>query len=212
MSAMTYRSILMCGALLLSARPCLAQAKPAPETPAAATFDKLPGVARPGTEVVVTDSRGNAVVGKIESITAESVSLKVPHGWGNKTYQVKRDEIQTIRKPGDSSAGGAVIGTLAGLGGAIGLLFLVDEDANGAWLFALIPAGGVTGYFVDRASRDRQLLYAKPSGPGVSFERALGGNLRVRGDAGLVSPSGHRPAPRVAAVIVMSLGSHRKNP
>jgi hypothetical protein len=212
MSAMTYRSILMCGLLLLSARPCLAQTKPAPETPAAATFDKLPEVARPGTKVMVTDSRGNAVVGKIRLITAESVSLKVPSGWGSKTYDVKRDEIQIIRKPGDSSANGAVIGALAGLGGAIGLIWGGDEDSNLLWLFALVPAGGVAGYFVDRAFRDRRLLYAKPSGPSVSVKRSLGGNLGVRADVGLVSPSDHRPAPRVAANIVMSLGSRGRNP
>jgi len=88
----------------------------------------------------------------------------------------------------------------------------IDEDTNGLWLFALIPAGGVTGYFVDRAFQDRRLLYAKPSGPSVSFERALGGNLGVRADVGLASPSGHRPAPRVAAVIVLSLGPHGRNP
>src|SRR5688572_27007385 len=101
--------------------------------------------------------------------------------------------------------------TTDGLGGVIGLAFVIDEDANGLWLFPLIPAGGVAGYFIDRASNDRRLLYAKPSGPKVSFEHALGGNFRVRADVGLVSPSNHRPAPRVAANIVMSLGFHRRN-
>jgi len=209
-SAMTHRSILLFVVLLFPARPGFAQTKPPAETPAAATFDRLPDVATPGTKVVVTDSKGNAVVGKIGSITADALLLK---GWGNKTYLLKRDEIQNIRKPGDTSPNGAVVGALAGLGAAVGLIFCcVDEDANGSWLLALVPGLGVAGYFADRASQDRRLLYAKASGPKVSFQHALAGNISVRADAGLVSPSNRKPAPRLAANIVISLGSHRRNP
>ena len=81
MSAITSRSILLLVVLLVLARPSIAQTKPPAETPAAATFDRLADVARPGTEVVVTDSKGNAVVGRIGSITADYLRLKIPNGW-----------------------------------------------------------------------------------------------------------------------------------
>ena len=208
MSAKVCRSILMFGLVLWSARPCVAQMKPVPETPAVATLDRLPDVAPQGTKVAVTDSRGKTIVGKIRSITADSVSLT--GNWDGKTYEMKREEIQTIRKPGDSSAGGAIAGALAGLGGAVLLIYVLPDDENHAWVFALIPIGGVAGYFGDRAVQDRRLLYAKPSGTRVSFQRALGENFGVRADVGLVTPWNRRPAPRVAASLVISFGSHRR--
>ena len=212
MSTKVSRSILVFGLLLLSARPCLAQTKPAAEIPAAATFDRLPDVAKVGAKVVVTDVKGQAVIGKVGSITTDALHIKIP-GWGSKTYDVKRDDIQTVRKKADSSMNGALIGIAAGLGGAVGIAYmgLPDDGYAGFLLLGLIPAGGAAGYYIDRAISDRRLLYAKPSGPKVSFERALGGNVGVRADVGLVSPSNHRPAPRVAASLVMSFGS-RRNP
>ena len=208
MTAITHRPVLILGLLLLTAVPCAAQTKPSTEAPAAATFDKLQDLAGPGTRIVVKDLSGRSVAGIIESITGDSLRLWVK-GWP--TREVKRDDIQTIRKGADSSWQGAVIGTLAGLGGAIGigLAGLPDDGYAGFFLLGLIPAGGVAGFYIDRAISDRRLLYAKSSGPQVSFEHALGGNVGVRADVGLVSPSNRRPAPRVAASIVISLGSAR---
>jgi hypothetical protein len=209
MSAITHRPVLVFGLLLLAAMPCAAQTKPSTDAPAAATFDKLRDVARPGTWIVVKDLSGHSVAGQVESITTDSLRLTV-YGWKNPgTHEVKRGDVQTVRKKADSSLNGALLGALAGFGGAIGIAMggLPDDGYAGFFLLALIPGGGVAGFFVDRAVSDRRLLYAKPSGSSVSFEHALGGNLGVRADVGLVSPSNRRPAPRVAANIVISLGS-----
>jgi len=196
---------LVVGLLLLAAMPCAAQTKPSTEAPAAATFDQLRDVARPGTWIVVKDVSGRSFAGTVESITTDSLRFRV---YGS-TLEANRDDVQTIRKKADSSLNGAVIGALAGLGGVFGIAMagLPDDGYAGFFLLALIPAGGVAGFYIDRAISDRRLLYAKPSGPRVSFEHALGGNLGVRADVGLVSPSNRRPAPRVAANVVISLGS-----
>ena len=197
--------MLVVGLLLLAAMPCAAQTKPSTEAPTAATFDQLRDVARPGTWIVVKDVSGRSFAGTVESITTDSLRFRV---YGS-TLEANRDDVQTIRKKADSSLNGAVIGALAGLGGVFGIAMagLPDDGYAGFFLLALIPAGGVAGFYIDRAISDRRLLYAKPSGPRVSFEHALGGNLGVRADVGLVSPSNRRPAPRVAANVVISLGS-----
>jgi hypothetical protein len=209
MSVMTYRSALLFGVVLLAATPCFAQKKSPVETPVAADFGQLREVVGPGSEVIVTDLKGNVIYGKIRSISTESVTVN-PGGFRAKPYEMKRDEIQTVRHKPDSSATGAIAGALAGFGAALGIAAFGNEDTNHSWAFALIPIGGVGGYFADRASRDDRLLYAKSSSPKVSFDHALGGSLGVRADVGLVSPANHPPAPRVAANIVVSLGSGRK--
>jgi hypothetical protein len=203
MSAITDRPVLVFGLLLLAAMPCAAQTTPA------ATFDKLRDEARPGTRIVVEDLSGRSFAGTVEAISADSLRLTVS-GWKAPfTHEVKRDDVQTVRKRADSSLNGALIGAAAGFAGAIGIALggLPDDGYAAFFLLGLIPAGGVAGFYVDRAISDRRLLYAKPSGPRMSFEHALGGNLGVRADVGLVSPSNRRPAPRVAANIVISLGS-----
>lgn len=206
MSSIRRYCFLVLGLLLFPATPGFGQTKP-PEVPAAATFDRLLDVVRPGKDAVVTDLKGSAVVGQVRAIGKESLSLSIP-SWGTKPYEMRRDDIQTIRNKPDSTLNGVLIGLAAGFAGMAGIVLggMPDDCCAGLFVLGLIPAGGVAGYYIDRAISDRRLLYQRPGGPTVSFERSLGGNLGVRADVGLVSPPNQRSAPRAAANIVWSFG------
>jgi len=80
-----------------------------------------------------------------------------------------------------------------------------DTQALNIGLFHSCRLGEVVG-----AVRSLQHQHPRRELSLVGF--SLGGNFGLRADVGLASPSNHRPAPRVAANIVLSLGSHKRKP
>jgi uncharacterized protein YcfJ len=99
----------------------------------AATFDELPAATKQGQKLFVFDREGNEIRGRLASITADTVRLRVDR----ETRELARDEITLIRTPSqDSILNGAAIGA-AVTGGFTLLSFAGCDDCTGAGAFVL---------------------------------------------------------------------------
>ena len=129
----------------------------------AATFEELPGATKPGQKLFVFDREGNEIRGRLASVTADTVTLRVEQA----TREIPRDAITLIRTPAQDSVlnglaiGAAVTGafTLISFGGCDGCsgsgAFVLGGLVWGAGIGALIDACILTPRDVYRVGKRR---------------------------------------------------------
>jgi hypothetical protein len=113
----------------------------------AATFEELPAATKPGQKLFVFDREGNEIRGRLASVTADTVTLRVNQG----TRELTRDQITLIRTPAqDSILNGAAIG--ASVTGAFTLISFAGCDGcsgSGAFVLGGLVWGAGIGALID---------------------------------------------------------------
>jgi hypothetical protein len=130
----------------------------------AGSFEDLGRAVPAGQTVLVTDSSGVRIKGKIAARDENSLSLTTD----GRTRTFMRSEVSTVRLP-DGLANGVLIGAGAGLGAALSILAILGSQDGyvlpsarvGAPLL-LSGAGALVGALVDRVHDGGRLLYVSP--------------------------------------------------
>ena len=120
-----------------------------------------------GSKLKVKLKSGKTVEGSLNSVSDSSISLATK----NTTQDIKRDDVQTVHRVVKKSALTAtMIGMAvgAGAGAALGAIGSASDDGGfdkldhavtaGLTVIGAI-AGTVTGYFIGRSSRKKELIY-----------------------------------------------------
>jgi hypothetical protein len=136
---------------------------------AAASFEQLQMLVRPGNVITVVDDTGAKLRGRLISLSSSSLQLDL--GNGQRTFEQAR--VRTIRqRRGDSLANGAWSGLGVGIViPAIALLALRDEcycsaaEVAGA-LGAYGGLGAGIGVGIDALVRRTKTIYGAPADPG----------------------------------------------
>lgn len=111
----------------------------------AATFEELPAATKKGQKLFVFDHEGNEVRGRLQAVTADSVTLRVANG---RTRELMRDEITLIRTPSqDSALNGAAIG--AAVTGSVALFSFRGCGNCGSFFLGALVWGGGIGAVID---------------------------------------------------------------
>jgi hypothetical protein len=137
--------------LILSAAPSAARAQTA-----ASSFEELRPMLKNGQTIVVTDTTGQRITGKVRDVSTSppSLVLAVP---APRTFRA--ESIAEIRTT-DRVINGALIG--AGVGTGLALWdYLIDpsEPGNGAIFAVAIGLGTAIGAGIDRLIDGRRILY-----------------------------------------------------
>jgi hypothetical protein len=153
MTGIIWRTWTICAVVLILA-PAVARAQPA-----AASFDELRQVLKPGQTVVVTDTAGRRIKGKLAEVSLSPPALRLLAP-GGRTFDER--SVREIRSP-DTLTNGALIGGAVGLGLAI-WDYLIDpsEPGNAAIFTVAIGAGTAIGAGIDALIDGRRLLYRAP--------------------------------------------------
>jgi|SRR6185503_11645719 len=120
-----------------------------------------------GSKLKVKLKSGKTVEGSLNSVSESSISLATK----NTTQDIKRDDVQTVHRVVKKSALTAtMIGMAvgAGAGAALGAIGSASDDGGfdkldhavtaGLTIIGAI-AGTVTGYFIGRSRRKKELIY-----------------------------------------------------
>jgi hypothetical protein len=117
-----------------------------------------------GETVLVTDSSGVRIKGKIAALDENSLSLTMD----GRTRTFMQSEVSTVRLP-DGLANGVLVGAGAGLGAALSILAILDSQdgyvlpsAKVGAPFLLSGAGALVGALIDRAHEGGRVLYVSP--------------------------------------------------
>lgn len=123
-------------AALLTGLACGVQ--PAAAQDLAASLAQLQVLVKPGDSIVVTDSSGMAISGRITELTGSS--LRVQSGNMARDF-AEADITQITQRRGDPLGNGALIGAFSGLGfGLTGVILICAVEECGWWV---VPAVGV---------------------------------------------------------------------
>jgi len=144
-------------------------------------FDALQTVIRDGDKVTVLDTSGNAMTGRVVSISASGLTLLVE----KRQFQLGADTIRQVarwhKQPGKGLRFGAGIGALFGL--VLGLAAPTSEEYSstfnvlaGTGFGAMMGAiyGTVIGSFVNGTT----VVYAVPQGMPIVVPTLHGGEVR----------------------------------
>ncbi len=148
------REWLVAAALLLLAPAASAQG-------IARTFDQLQLLVRPGDTVTVRDAQGNETSGRIDSLSASTLTL----GRGDTRRDFREADVTTIRqRRQDSLANGALWGLVSGAGVALIPIALCGDDCD-IVVAAIIPVyaglGAGIGVGVDALIARRQVIFER---------------------------------------------------
>ena len=121
----------------------------------------------PGSKLKIKLKSGKTVEGNLNSVSESSISLATK----NASQDIKREDVQTAHRVVKKSALPAtMIGMAvgAGAGAALGVIGSTSDDSGfdkldhavtaGLTIIGAI-AGTVTGYFIGRSSRKKELIY-----------------------------------------------------
>ena len=120
-----------------------------------------------GSKVKIKLKSGKTVEGNLNSVSESSISLATK----NTTQDIKRDDVQTVQRIVKKSALPAtMIGMAvgAGAGAALGAIGSANDDSGFDKLDHAVTAGlavvgaiagTVTGYFIGRSTRKKELIY-----------------------------------------------------
>jgi hypothetical protein len=149
----------------------------------AGTFDQVRVLVKAGDTLIVTDTAGQPVRGKLVNLSPSSLSLNV----SGSTREFQRVDVDTITRRGpDSLKNGALIGmAIGGSLAAVGMALTVAEgDADAAFFVgaALVYSGigaGI-GAGVDALIEGQRVIYANPGSPkaGLSVAPVIRGRRK----------------------------------
>ena len=118
-----------------------------------------------GSKLKVKLKNGKTVEGNLNSVSESSISLATK----NTTQDIKRDDVQTVHRVVKKSALTAtMIGMAVGAGAGAALGAIGSSDSSFDKLDHAVTAGltvvgaiagTVTGYFIGRSSRKKELIY-----------------------------------------------------
>jgi hypothetical protein len=136
------------------------QAEPAPE---ASSFDELKSRLQPGANLLVTDSAGREVSGKLSGLSDTSLRL-VLHGQPQAFTQADVALVKQRRR--DSLWNGFLIGMAAGAAPAVYWLFADPNECGESicmddLLIGVIP-GAAIGLGIDAAIQRKVIVYRRP--------------------------------------------------
>lgn len=126
------------------------------------SFERLHLWVRPGDTLVVTDTRGNSIQGKVESLSAASLRLITRSGVRE---FAEKDVVEIQRRKGDPLGDGAkrgfVLGAVTGFVVALAVKGAKDEaPLAGAVGFGIYGAG--IGVGIDALKKSNQTIYRAP--------------------------------------------------
>ena len=151
---------------------------------------QIPALVKDGQKVVVTDTQGRELAGKIEGIDEGSLRLLV----GDQSTELRFADIVRIDRPHDTLANGALIGL--GIGAAWGLTALALEDARdcdpAVWFdcsnpsvagYVIVPLitgglGSAVGVGIDALIRRDRLIYRRGDHVRTTIRPIVGHGLR----------------------------------
>ena len=130
----------------------------------AQSFEKLIGSVNAEEKVIVTDTGGRRIKGPLLAVDEDSLSLATD----GRAQTLARPDVRTVRVA-DGLGNGALIGTGAGLGAALGILAIVRSGDGYVLPSAKVGAplllsgiGALVGVLVDRAHEGGRVLYVSP--------------------------------------------------
>jgi hypothetical protein len=126
------------------------------------SFERLNLWVRPGDTLVVTDTQGNSIHGKLESLSAAWLRLSTRSGVRE---FVQKDVVEIQKRKGDPLGDGAkrgfVIGVATGFLAALAVKGAKDEvPLAGAVGFGIYGAG--IGVGIDALTKSNQTIYRAP--------------------------------------------------
>jgi hypothetical protein len=144
----------------------------------AGSFEQLQVLVKPGDTLIVTDTEGREITGKIAGLSPSSLTLLA----GGARREWAENDVTTIRqRRADSLGNGAIYGLAIGAGFAATLLAVVaavdeHEGVSGSDVAIILGAYGAigagAGVGVDALIRRRHVIYQRPSTSGVQVEVA----------------------------------------
>jgi hypothetical protein len=138
------------------------------------SLDELQRRVPPGTQVIVTDHEGRALVGKYVLADGQGVLINLPGVRNGR--RVAADDVATVTRVGDSWARGIVIGTGAALLPSIGFVttppadrftcsygycrpFCVSDGCRLATGISMVAVGAAVGALIDRNVTGREVIF-----------------------------------------------------
>lgn len=143
--------------ILFLASPTLAQQP-------ATTFRDLQRLIQTGQRLVVTDTSGVMVRGRLEEVTESLIGLQTSDG----RREFSPAQVSEIRRQADSVLNGTLWGALIGTGAGLGIGLAIDASrGEGTWLAPSITAAGagggtLAGWIGDAARPHADLLFKAP--------------------------------------------------
>ena len=156
--------------LILSAAPSAARAQPA-----ASSFEELRPMLRNGQTIVVTDTTGQRITGKVRDVSTSPPSLVIAVP-APRTFRA--ESIAEIRTT-DRVINGALIGAGVGTGLAV-WDYLIDpsEPGNGAIFAVAIGLGTAIGAGIDALIDRQRVLYRSGTQKGSLTIAPIAGRAR----------------------------------
>ena len=134
----------------------------------ASTFDQLSVLVKSGDAISLVDSTGRETKGRIDKLSAASLTLVT----GSGSRELRETDVAMIRqRRSDPLMNGAIIGALVGSGLALTIVATLLEHGDstrGAAIGTAIYAGlgAAVGTSVDALIRGQRVIYRKPGAAG----------------------------------------------
>jgi hypothetical protein len=132
----------------------------------ATSFDELTSQVRPGETLIVTDTRGATVQGKLVRLAGSSLDMTIGRNSSTRPLNIPATDINNIvTRRADKLWDGPLIGLAVGVGAGLIIELAAQNEYQkfqGGGLVGLGVFSMATGFVIDLFNRPKTVVYVRP--------------------------------------------------